>query len=569
MNALRRLSGLHLVRVYLWTLSFLKPIQLLFLVYYRLRGPVSGPSASPHVVLREGVGFKIEHNAVPSSPDNLSFTFLNREKRFSTEVDWASKEMPKLWRYNLHYFDYLLDSKRSVGQKCRLLTDWIHGNPPGTDDAWEPYPLSLRIVNWIKFLLLEHDLPKQSDGRYHEWVESLYRQALWLERNIEYHILANHYLKNGKALFFAGTFFSGTDADRWRAKGLKILTEEAVEQFLADGGHYERSLMYHSICLEDYLDVINLMSGTPCRADQDMGTRFTKLTQRGLDFLHDVCLPDGEIPLFNDAAFGIAPSPDHLFEYARCVTGYLRPVSSATMTTVEKTETGYFVVRHGQDMMIVDCGAGGPDYQVGHAHCDALSYELALNGRRVIVDSGVFDYESTPERAYARSTRAHNTVMIDGMEQSEIWGVFRMARRARPLGGTLRPLNGTGSRFEGMHDGYSRLPGKVHHKRLIEYDGTCLWTVLDEVTGMGNSTAESYIHFHPDYSVQQNEAGLAIVKNDGKAIGQLEILGNASFRVDQGRYFPEFGRAEETTVLVLSCVGTLPLQFGYRVRKDC
>lgn len=562
-------SAVHLVGLYLRTISFLKPIQLLFLVYYRLRGTVIGPSTLPDVMLRQGVGFNGVCHASPQSQDDLSFTFLNREKRFSVDVDWASTEMPKLWRYNLHYFDYLHDSKRSVEQKCLLLTDWIHRNPPGTDDAWEPYPVSLRMVNWMKFLLLENDLPRQSGGRYQEWLESLYRQALWLERNIEYHILANHYLKNGKALFFAGTFFRGTDAERWRDKGLKILAEEAVEQFLADGGHYERSLMYHSICLEDYLDVLNLMSRTPDIADQGTIHRFTATAHRALEFLHDVCLPDGEIPLFNDAAFGIAPSPDQLFAYARCVTGYVRPVLPVGMTAIEKAETGYFVMRHGRDMMIVDCGVGGPDYQVGHAHCDALSYELALDGRRVIVDSGVFDYEPSSERAYARSTRAHNTVMIGGVEQSEIWGVFRMARRATPGGGSIQSLTGQGLRFEGKHDGYSRLPGKVIHKRIVEYDGVRLWTVSDEVTGMGPSTAESYLHVHPDYAVQQSGGGLAIVKKDGTAIGRLEILGSASFRIERGHYFPEFGRAHETTVLVLSCAGALPLRLGYRIRKDC
>ncbi len=95
-------------------------------------------------------------------------------------------------------------------------------------------------------------------------------------------------------------------------------------------------------------------------------------------------------------------------------------------------------MRHLNDMMVIDCGAIGPDYQPGHAHCDTLSYELAIDGRRVIVDSGVHDYEPTQHRAYARSTPAHNTVVIDGQEQSEMWGVFRVARRARPLPAYVR-----------------------------------------------------------------------------------------------------------------------------------
>ena len=116
--------------------------------------------------------------------------------------------------------------------KVHLISDWIVKNPPGTGDAWEPYTLSLRMVNWIKFFL------KNDTAIQEESLQSLYMQALWLEKNIEYHILANHYLKNGVALFFAGMYFEGVDADRWIKKGLKILREELGEQFLADGGHY-------------------------------------------------------------------------------------------------------------------------------------------------------------------------------------------------------------------------------------------------------------------------------------------------------------------------------------------
>ncbi|NJL17915.1 MAG: hypothetical protein HC938_12695 [Nitrospira sp.] len=169
--------------------------------------------------------------------------------------------MPKLWRYNLHYFDYLHDPARSPENKGLLITDWIQHNPPDTEDAWEPYTVSLRIVNWIKFFLLQSAAnPEEGNKSFprQQWVENLYLQAVWLEQNIEYHILANHYLKNGIALFFAGAYFQGMDADRWLKKGVQILRKELDEQFLDDGGHYERSPMYHSICVTDYLDVLNL-----------------------------------------------------------------------------------------------------------------------------------------------------------------------------------------------------------------------------------------------------------------------------------------------------------------------
>ena len=470
--------------------------------------------------------------------------------------------MPKLWRYNLHYFDFLLDDARSLTRKGKLVSDWIIGNPIGKGDGWEPYTVSLRIVNWVKFFLHPQHQP---DARL-EWLASLYRQAAWLENNIEYHILANHYLKNGKALFFAGLFFSGDDAERWLKLGLRILVEEAEEQILADGGHFERSPMYHSIVLEDYLDVLNLISSSNLKLNLSTIGILKSKTIAALGFLHDMTMPDGEIPLFNDAAFEIARCPEKLFDYARQVIAYLRPPYGAGLAVCAKQASGYYIMRNGDDVLVADCGAIGPDYQPGHAHCDTLSYELALNGHRVIVDSGVHDYENGPERRYARSTKAHNTVAVDGIEQSEIWGVFRVARRAYPVGVSLQQLGESRARFEGGHDGYCRLPDSVIHHRSIEFDVTEGYTVCDVLKGGGAHKMESFIHLHPNFSARVKHELIEVLAADGQAIALIKVDG-ASIRLEQGWYFPEFGVRFKNALIVLSCEGTLPLQLSYRISK--
>src|SRR6185437_2881892 len=206
-------------RLYLQTALYLRPIQLLFLIRNRLcLTPVRWPRAR-RIGLRHGVGFMPGVHGLHQSHDGEAIIFLKQKKSSSNgKPDWACKDMPKLWRYNLHYFDYLHDPHRSCENKRLLITDWILNNPPGTEDAWEPYTVSLRIANWIKFFLLLNVVgPEDKSERLPtcEWLDSLYQQALWLEQNIEYHILANHYLKNGVALFFAGMYFEGVDADRW------------------------------------------------------------------------------------------------------------------------------------------------------------------------------------------------------------------------------------------------------------------------------------------------------------------------------------------------------------------
>ena len=503
---------------------------------------------------------------VAATPQNREheFRFLNVAKAFSHgKVDWTSTDMTRLWRYNLHYFDYILDTGQSVETLSDLISDWIKCNPMRAGEGWEPYTVSLRIVNWIK-LFLRRDFRDSVEA---VWVESLYQQALWLERNIEFHILANHYLKNGKALFYAGVFFEGADADRWLRKGSKILVEEAHEQILRDGGHFERSPMYHSIVIEDYLDTLNLTAGCPGSVPvREVDLLKGKATQ-ALNFLHDICLPDGNIPLFNDSALGVAPSFAALAEYAGRLFGYKRPCHEQGLQVSPHDSSGYYVIRNLDDMLVVDCGEVGPDYQAGHAHCDTLSFELAIDGRATIVDSGVYDYEDSEMRRYVRSTRAHNTAMVDGCEQSEVWGTFRVARRARPIWATIEKIGASKARFSGSHDGFRRLSGRPVQTRTIEYETGGIWTVVDTFSGKGNHRLESFVHLHPDLNVRCVGSIISLTLSSNRVVAEIEVLNASEIALEKGWYCPEFGTRRENTVIRLSSSGPLPQSLGYRIVK--
>ena len=548
--------------LYANTLRHLRLSQLSALIRKRLL-----PSASrvPHVgkmSIRPEVGISPCLSYPKHSEKPYTFCFLNCEKNFQDgHVDWVSSDMPKLWRYNLHYFDFLSAEGRSRDEKEALISDWITRNPPGTPDAWEPYTLSLRMVNWIKFFMTPGMTPQK------EWLRSLYAQALWLEQNIEDHLLANHYLKNGVALFFTGLYFEGTDADRWLATGRHLLARELDEQFLPDGGHFERSPMYHAISVVDYLDILNLMAGSKRAIRFEEEPHFIARVHEALTFLADLSLPDGDVPLFNDAALGIAPPPGAILTYGSRIAGYSPRSSSDTFTVSEKPHTGYYVIRDRSDMMVVDCGAVGPDYQPGHAHADTLSYELALNGRRIIVDSGVYDYESGPRRTYARSTRAHNTLCIDHQDQSEIWGIFRVARRAYPLRGHLALDGERHAKFEGAHNGYARLPGRLTHSRVIDYLSPGKWTIHDSVEGRGTHTIESCVHVHPDYRLTL--VGLVAEIRDSRGNLTLTILpeSNVDSTIEQGWYFPAFGRERSNSTLVMTYRGLVPVTLVYQMIK--
>jgi len=557
--------------LYVSTLAHLRPSQVAWFLYRRFFPQFQSVTKTVNAKIRVGVSMVPGVVCSRSTKDATQFCFLGQSKWFEQgKVDWICRDMPKLWRYNLHYFDYLHDPQRSLENKHFLIADWIQHNPAGAEDAWEPYTVSLRIVNWVKFFLLwnEADFGEgREEPSRQNWIDSLYRQAMWLEQHIEYHILANHYLKNGVALLFAGMYFQGADADRWLQKGLEILRDEMKEQFLADGGHFERSPMYHSICSVDYLDVLNLVKNSPSVIPGEITDEFINTVTNALDFLSGICLPDGDIPLFNDSAFGIAPTPSRICDYAGRVFGYKISSPSASLVVKAFSASGYYVCRKASDMIIIDCGLIGPDYQPGHAHCDTLSYELVLDGRRVVVDSGVFDYEPSQARAYVRSTRAHNTVIVDGAEQSEVWSVFRVARRARPIQGRIDKTEDGVILFEGTHDGYKRLPGKPIHRRRISYDEQGSWIVIDELTGTGIHHMESVVHIHPEFAIVELGDGVCRIDRNGEPVAMIEALNPCAMRIEQGCYFPEFGLSYRNPVIAFACSGEVPLQLSYRIQK--
>src|SRR5262249_2959052 len=153
-----------------------------------------------------------------------------------------------------------LDATERVGPHRALLARWIDENPPARGNGWEPYPTSLRIVNWIKWVLSGNN----PGTAIHQ---SLALQVRWLRRRLEWHLLGNHLIANAKALIFGGLYCDGAEADAWLDKGLAILAREAHEQVLPDGGHFELSPMYHAIVLEDFLDLINAAQTWPHKID--------------------------------------------------------------------------------------------------------------------------------------------------------------------------------------------------------------------------------------------------------------------------------------------------------------
>ena len=467
----------------------------------RARWPVaSGPVASRPVPVRQRTGEWIEGYLRPASMLHEGrVRLLNRE---ATIVDWNAPQRPRLWNYHLHYFE-------DPRVPAEWIARWMAENPVGVGAGWEPYPLSRRVVNWIRWR-----------GRVGEEVtgfdESLAMQARALAGQVEYRLMANHLFANAKALVYAGTYFEGPEAEGWLALGLSLLDEEMREQVLADGGHFERSPMYHALVLEDLLDLEGLRLAYP--GVWELRTDWLRAMTRMAGWLRAMTHPDGGIAFFQDAGLGGAPSDRALVSYAERLGLDLAGVATLS-------DSGYRRLERGELVVLFDGGGVGPCYQPGHAHAGTLSLELSWRGERVVVNSGTSTYEEGAERAFERSTAAHATVRVDGRDSSEMWGAFRVGRRARV---TAR-REGEGW-TEATHDGYA----PVRHRRRVTVDGASV-TVADSLTG--GELLEWFFPLHPGVEARGLELWRA-----GWRVGRVTAPLGVTVAVEAAEWRPEFYR---------------------------
>ncbi len=226
-------------------------------------------------------------------------------------------------------------------------------------------------------------------------------------------------------------------------------------------------------------------------------------------------------------------------------------------------EAGYYGFRDQEGTYIIcDAAPVGPDYIPGHGHADMFSFELSLNGHRVIVDGGVYDYELGQMRDYCRSTKAHNTVEIDGRDQCEMWGAFRVARRGRPRNTKWIPSK-SGFQLSGWHDGYKRLKGKPVHHREFNWHKTGRLKVRDKITASCPQTIVSRIHLHPNCKiVQLKDSSVWISYPAGRF--KITFVGKGKLSVEKSFYCPEFSVKSANKALAFSSSGS-NIDVGFQI----
>lgn len=533
----------------LWhTVKYLRREQILYRIFYKF-----SKSSAKYIVPREYA--KREWRSAWSAPylfdpcmkENFEFYFLGERASIKERADWHDVTKEKLWLYHLHYLHDLNahNASHKVAFHKHLIDQWIMNNPPMLGNGWEPYPLSLRIVNLIKWFS-RHESEVRSD-----WLNNLGMQAQALAAQIEYHILANHLFVNGKALIFVGAYLEGESADRWLKKGLRIIDAEISEQFLADGGHFELSPMYHANLIWDLCDLLHLSHSSNIRELKLRQDHWIRVIEKGIFWLGIMSHPDGEISFFNDAAFGMSPNFKDLLYYAKQLGLELNyePTSKA-LDVAFLPDSGYCILS-GQDSVkaIIDLAEIGVDYQPGHGHADILSFELSLFGQRFLVNTGTSEYGNGVERQNQRSTLAHNTICVNNQSSSEVWSGFRVGRRALPKYRDIKEEDNIIT-VSAAHTGYERRSIGVTHRRQWVYSSQRL--VVNDLLQGTYSDAEARFYFHPAIKIiSTGEYTLQCIFPKGQ-IAYLEIIANMNWFLGDSYWCPEFGKKQANKYLSIS-----------------
>jgi hypothetical protein len=470
------------------TIKYLNLKQIYYRGYYLIRKKIKGFDypLSLSSSSRE-LGFDmVIYNSASYKGDN-EFEFLNLSKKFDDTIDWNYKEYGKLWTYNLTYFDYLNQKEITKEEGVKLIYDFID-NLQDVQDGLEPFAISLRGINWIKFLTRYEIKDQKID-------DALYAQYYILLDNLEYHLLGNHLLENGFSLLFGAYYF---DDDKLYSKAKEILTQELQEQILDDGGHFELSPMYHQLMLFRVLESVNIMENGKWRLENGELIEFLKEKATVmLGWLRNMTFANGDIPLLNDSATKIAPTSSELFEYANKLL--INHHSRLTPHHSLKTSSYRKIVKNNYEC-IVDIGQIGPDYIPGHAHADTFNFilytksPLTTHHSPFITDTGISTYDIGIARDYERSTKAHNTVEINSTNSSEVWGGFRVANRAEVIN-----VEEKEDYIKATHNGYEKKFGIVHTRE---------WNFKEDkiiIKDTLNKKADAVFRLHFDDKIDTDE----------------------------------------------------------------
>lgn len=513
------------------TIKYLKPIQITGRIRHRLSKYRKLRSVSYKEQPRRIHLFITELDSDKEYIERLKpelllenrISLLNHERTLTFKEEDLVDETP-LWKFNLHYFEYLIglavryketNSTVYITAIEKIFDSYIESNPfPAT------YAASLQITNLLIVLdILDDNVQRQVSDKIYHYLYKIYRRLL---AGMEVHLLGNHYYENLKAVIFASYVFNESKV---YDVALKKLKKQTQEQFLPDGMHFELSPMYHKIMLENLIRITCCFNETV-----NMPKWLYDTIQRAINAL--AYLEEGveRTPLFNDAGDNVSKSYKQLLSAAKRLYG-IEPERISGLQSA-----GYYRLNSSNISVLVDVGEIGPDYLPGHGQCDCLSFELYIKGNPLFVNSGTYQYQGKL-RNYFRSTSAHNTVKIGNTEQSECWKEHRVGRRIHNINSKVYKHS-----IKGSYDNYK---GNKHEREITLENQ--MFIVLDKTNAEG-SMVHSFLHISNSYHTKIEKQKISVMKDDKTICTIVPVQADIIVHTDGEliQYAPEFGRIYKT-----------------------
>jgi hypothetical protein len=413
------------------------------------------------------------------------------------------------------------------------LESWLNQNPYGVGMNWRSgLELGIRLISWVWTLDLIKESNVIGDELRNRILDSISRHIWEIDRKYSRgSSVNNHLIGEAAGVFVAASYFSDLkNAPRWQARSRAILNREISNQTYPDGGNMEQAIGYHLFVLQFFV-----VAGITARAcGNDFPKSYWSQVEKMFEFLGALREGGDEPPAFGDCDDGyvldigndsrsvaewmaVGASLFDRSDFKTWSRGCSEPVKwllgeqgqqrfqrihkqqNKTLTSRAFKDSGYYLLQNGEFnspdriSVVFDCGPLGMGPLAGHGHADALSFTLRAFGTEILVDPGTYDYFSYPEwRKYFRSTRAHNTVVIDGQDQSKMLGPFLWGRRANSECLSWQPSD-AGGKVIGQHDGYKNLDEPAIHKRMLDLEAREL-VIRDDIITRGIHKIEVFFH---------------------------------------------------------------------------
>ncbi len=494
------------------------------------------------VPLGDVIDWNRDHECGKAAPLRLSQTIDYRDYR-------QTGDAKIVWEPNRHHQLVVLGrAYRAFGEKryadavTRQIHSWIDANPFGYGMNWRsPLELGIRVINWawaLDLLRGQGGAPPAFDERI---LETVWRHLWEITRKYSRGSSANNHLVGEAAGVFVGSacFPDLPGAREWRAGSIDILSREILRQTYADGCTREQAFGYHLFVLQFFL-VVGIVAR---RVGLDLPPQAWERIEKMLEFAGTLS-EGGTPPMFGDCDDGyvldlagggndvrellavgavLFDRPDFKERsgaFGEAAYWLLGPGAAASYDGLPSSgavpvlrsrafsEAGLYLLQRGhlngddRISVLFDCAELGYTNIAAHGHADVLGFTLRVSGRDVFVDPGTYDYFTYPGwRTYFRSTAAHNTVEIDGQDQSVMQGPFLWGDRAAPKL-TRFETGGSGGMVAGEHDGYGRLDAPARHGRTITMDADSgEVTVSDEIRSAGEHRVRIFFHVAEDCTV--------------------------------------------------------------------